>query len=71
MGTDFKLMGFDDNDVRAQAWSQLGSVHYDIAKFGQQTANTFLDWLESGKHPANDTRAPVELVVRASFGLGS
>lgn len=71
MGTDFKLVGFDDNDVRAQAWSQLGSVHYDIAQFGQQTASTLLDWLESGKHVANKIRAPVELVVRASSGLGS
>ena len=66
VGKDFRLVGFDDIEECAQVWPQLSSVHCDISNFGRYTAKTILDWLERGVQPAPQTRAPVNLVVRAS-----
>lgn len=66
VGQDFALVGCDDIEDCAQVWPQLTSVHCDIAGFARQTAATILDWLEKGVSPAPETRAGVDLVVRAS-----
>jgi LacI family transcriptional regulator len=66
VGKDFLLVGFDDIEECAQVWPQLSSVRCGIADFGRATAHTILHWLEQGVRPAPETRAPVELVVRAS-----
>ena len=66
VGKDFLLVGFDDIEECAQVWPQLSSVRCGIADFGRATAHTLLEWLERGVRPARETRAPVELVVRAS-----
>ena len=66
VGEDFRLVGFDDIEDCAQVWPPLSSVRCDIAAFGRATAKTMLDWIEHGKRPAPETRAPVSLVVRAS-----
>jgi LacI family transcriptional regulator len=66
VGRDFLLVGFDDIEECAQVWPQLSSVRCDISTFGRQTATAILDWLEQGVQPEKETRAPVQLVVRAS-----
>jgi LacI family transcriptional regulator len=66
IGRDFKLVGFDDIEECAQVWPQLSSVRCDIATFGRNSAKTILDWLEKGVQPEPESRAPVNLVIRAS-----
>ncbi|MCB9994610.1 MAG: LacI family DNA-binding transcriptional regulator [Hyphomicrobiaceae bacterium] len=66
VGTDFKVVGFDDVEEAAEAWPALTSVHCDIAGFGSSTAETVLDWLENGMVPKTETRTPVTLIVRDS-----
>ena len=66
VGKDFRLIGFDDIEECAQAWPQLTSVHCDITHFARQTAHTLLHWLEDGVQPPKETRAAVELTIRAS-----
>lgn len=66
IGRNFKLVGFDDIEECAQVWPQLSSVSCDIAIFGRNSATTILDWLENGVKPVAQSRAPVNLVVRAS-----
>ena len=66
VGSEFKIVGFDDIEECAQSHPSLSSVHCDIARFGQRIAATMLDWLEKGIAPAPETRTPVELIVRSS-----
>lgn len=68
VGSDFRIVGFDDIEECAQAYPTLTSVHCDIAGFGERIAATVLDWLEEGVVPAPETRTPVELFVRDSSG---
>ena len=66
LGTDFRLVGFDDIEECALVWPQLSSIRCDIAQFGQRSAETMLAWLEEGKTPPAIQRAPVKLVPRQS-----
>jgi LacI family transcriptional regulator len=66
VGSDFRIMGFDDIEDVSQTFPALSSVRCDIAGFGAQAAETLLTWLEDGKPPAPVTRTPVSLSIRAS-----
>lgn len=66
VGQDFQLVGFDDIEECAQAWPQLTSVRCDIAHFARHTAHSLLRWLEDGQQPEPESRADVELIIRAS-----
>ncbi|GAB1479249.1 LacI family DNA-binding transcriptional regulator [Paracoccaceae bacterium] len=66
VGAGFRLVGFDDIEECAQVWPQLSSVRCTIDRFGRDVAATLLDWLQTGQRPPAETRAPVELVARAS-----
>lgn len=66
VGSEFRLVGFDDIEQCAQAWPPLSSVRCDIAAFARNSAKSILDWLERGIHPAAESRAAVHLTVRAS-----
>jgi len=68
VGSDFRLVGFDDIEECALAWPQLSSVRCDIARFGRDSAEAMLAWLEEGRQPPETRLAPVELIVRASSG---
>lgn len=68
VGTDFRLVGFDDIEECALTWPQLSSVRCDVARFGREAAEAMLAWLEDGVQPPATRLAPVELVVRASSG---
>lgn len=66
VGSEFRLVGFDDIEDCAQVWPQLSSVHCDIGNFARQTAESILGWLEQGIKPEPEKRAPVHLAIRAS-----
>ena len=66
VGRDFRLVGFDDIEDCAMVWPQLSSVRCNIAGFGRAAAETLLGWLEKDRPPVAESRAPVELVARAS-----
>ena len=66
IGRDFRLIGFDDIEECAQVWPQLTSVRCDIAHFARHTAHKLLRWLEDGEQPEAESRAVVELIIRAS-----
>ena len=70
VGRDIRVVGFDDIEECRMSYPQLSSVRCDISGFGRQTATTMLAWLEEGRRPLPETRAPVSLVPRAS-SLGS
>lgn len=66
VGTDFRLVGFDDIEECALTWPQLTSVRCDIARFGRESAEAMLAWLEDGARPPETRLAPVELIPRQS-----
>ena len=68
LGDDFGLVGFDDIEDCAMVFPQLSSVRCNIIGFGTRAAETLLEWLEKGMRPPPETRADVDLVVRASSG---
>lgn len=66
LGTDFKVVGFDDIEDAARSYPTLSSVRCDVAEFGRKTAATILGWLEEGRVPDPESRSPVALIVRQS-----
>jgi LacI family transcriptional regulator len=71
VGTDFRLVGFDDIEECALTWPQLSSVRCDVARFGRDSAEGMLAWIEEGIKPPEKRLAPVELIVRMSSGGAS
>jgi LacI family transcriptional regulator len=71
VGADFRLVGFDDIEECALTWPQLSSVRCDVARFGRESAEAMLAWLEEGERPPATRLAPVELIVRTSSGGAS
>ncbi len=69
VGADFRLVGFDDIEECALAWPQLSSVRCDVARFGRESAEAMLAWIEEGTQPPETRLAPVELIVRTSSGV--
>jgi LacI family transcriptional regulator len=68
VGSDLLLIGFDDIEECALTWPQLSSVRCDIARFGRESAEAMLAWIENGARPPATRHAPVELIVRMSSG---
>lgn len=66
VGSEFRIVGFDDIEEAAQVYPPLTSVSCGIAELGAQTAVTVLKWLEDGHVPKRETRTPVVLSVRQS-----
>jgi LacI family transcriptional regulator len=66
VGTDFRLVGFDDIEECALTWPQLTSIRCDVALFGRESAEAMLAWLEDGERPPETRLAPVELIPRQS-----
>ena len=66
VGADFRLVGFDDIEECALSWPQLTSVRCDVARFGRESAEAMLAWLEHGDRPPEIRLAPVELISRQS-----
>ncbi len=66
VGTDFRVVGFDDIEEAAQSWPQLSSVACDIDRFARDTAARLLDWMVDARRPAPEILMPVALVTRDS-----
>ena len=66
VGTDFRLVGFDDIEESSQSLPGLTSVHCDIEGFGRRSAEAILAWLNQGIRPPAEVRTPVKLVIRGS-----
>jgi LacI family transcriptional regulator len=66
VGTDFRVVGFDDIEEAAQSWPQLSSVSCDIGQFAQDTAARLLAWIVEGERPEPERRMPVRLIARTS-----
>lgn len=66
VGRDVRLVGCDDIEEAALSWPGLSSVRCDVAGFARDTAGALLDWLEQGRCPPTERRAPVALVARRS-----
>ena len=72
VGADIRLVGFDDIEECALSWPQLSSVRCDVARFGRESAEAMLGWIEEGLRPPARRLAPVALIPRASsLGLPS
>jgi LacI family transcriptional regulator len=70
VGTDFRLVGFDDIEEASLVYPALSSVRCDIAGFGEQAAEAMLAWIVENVRPPECRRSSVELVARHS-SLGS
>ncbi len=66
VGSDLRIIGFDDIADCSQAWPALASVSCDIASFGREMARTVLHWLKDGNPPPPEIVTPVTLIPRAS-----
>ena len=69
VGAGFRLVGFDDIEECALTWPQLSSVRCDVARFGRESAEAMLAWLEAGDRPPATRLAPVELIVRGTDSI--
>jgi LacI family transcriptional regulator len=70
VGVDFRLVGFDDIEECALTWPRVSSVRCDVARFGRESAEAMLAWLEEGCRPPETRLAPVALIARhSSTGL--
>jgi LacI family transcriptional regulator len=66
VGSDLRIVGFDDIADCRQSWPALSSVSCDIATFARLMARTVLHWLKDGTPPPRETVTPVTLILRAS-----
>jgi LacI family transcriptional regulator len=71
VGSGFHLVGFDDIEECALSWPHLSSVRCDVARFGRDSAEAMLAWIEDGTPPPATRLAQVALVVRGSSGGGT
>ena len=53
VGTDVRLVGFDDIEECALTWPQLSSVRCDVARFGRNSAAAMLAWIEVAIDPGD------------------
>ena len=66
VGTDLRVIGFDDIEDSRDSLPPLSSVSCNIPELAQTTAQSLLTWIQDRTPPAASTRIPVSLVNRAS-----
>ncbi|WP_299736019.1 LacI family DNA-binding transcriptional regulator [uncultured Roseobacter sp.] len=66
VGTDLRVVGFDNIEGCEQSIPQLSSVSCGIPDFAEAISRRMLTWLIDGVPPETGIRTQVELVVRAS-----
>ncbi len=69
-GRHIKVVGFDGIEEAESSCPPLTTVRCGVEEFGQQVAQTVLDWLENGILPPGERRQPVTLDVRESSQTG-
>lgn len=70
VGSDLRVVGFDDIEDCQDSYPPLTSVSCHIPDFAKSTAEQILVWIKNGRAPAMTVRSPVELMIRASSGTG-
>lgn len=65
-GKDIRMVGFDDIEESSLCFPRLSSIRCDVSRFGENSAQALLNWLEQGDKPEATKRYPVELIVRQS-----
>ncbi|WP_300034403.1 LacI family DNA-binding transcriptional regulator [uncultured Roseobacter sp.] len=68
VGTDLRVVGFDDIEDCQDSYPPLTSVSCNIPDFAKETAAQILGWVKDGKMPQMTARSPVQLIRRASSG---
>ena len=68
VGSDLRVVGFDDIEDCQDSYPPLTSVSCNIPDFAKSTAAQILAWVKDGKAPQMVVRSPVELIKRASSG---
>ena len=68
VGTDLRVVGFDDIEDCQDSYPPLSSVSCNIPDFAKSTAAQILGWVKDGKTPEVTARSPVQLIKRASSG---
>ena len=66
VGSDLKVVGFDDIEDCRDSYPPLSSVSCNIPEFAKLTAETISGWINEGIRPVELERSEVELMVRAS-----
>ncbi|MEM7256106.1 MAG: LacI family DNA-binding transcriptional regulator [Pseudomonadota bacterium] len=66
VGSDLRVVGFDDIEDCRDSYPSLSSVSCNIPDFARLTARRILAWVKDDKKPALNERSSVHLVVRAS-----
>lgn len=66
VGTDLRVIGFDDIEGCEQSQPTLSSVSCDIPGFANAISQEMLTWLSEGVVPKTDVRTPVNLIARHS-----
>ncbi len=66
VGTDLKVVGFDDIEDCQDSYPSLSSISSIKPEFAQSTAQQVLGWIKDGERPQPLVRSPVELIERAS-----
>nr|WP_171212433.1 LacI family DNA-binding transcriptional regulator [Ruegeria sp. HKCCA5426] len=69
IGTDLRVVGFDDIEDSKDSHPPLSSVCCDIPDFAKSTAEQILNWVKTGTKPSSLNRSPVRLIARASSDL--
>lgn len=66
-GRDIRVIGFDDIEECSEVHPALSSIHCDIGRFGERSAELLLNWLKTGDAPERKLpRMPVSLSARAT-----
>jgi len=66
VGDAFQIIGFDDIKEAAECWPALSTVCCGVDAFGQQVAESVLDWLENAAQPQAVRRTDVHLIERGT-----
>ncbi|MEM9228503.1 MAG: LacI family DNA-binding transcriptional regulator [Pseudomonadota bacterium] len=66
VGTDLRVVGFDDIEGCLHSLPPLTSVSCAMPEFARNVSQQMLEWLNHGTVPATDVRTPVELKIRHS-----
>lgn len=68
VGTDLRVVGFDDIEECRDSTPPLSSVSCSIPDFAKRTAEQALAWIKDGTKPDVTAHSPVKLMKRASSG---
>lgn len=66
VGSDLRVVGFDDIEDSQDSYPPLTTVSCNIPDFAASVARQIVAWIKEGIAPPAEARSPVRLVIRAS-----